>query len=179
VKARVLIGVVLGAMVVAVLVSAGLLVWRLEATFPRTTVTEQDSGFDASRFPVLLFPTGENAVCERAVMVRLDEYEQDAVDVYKDGGVVAVAKDRFTAAPPAEYPTLVERLNAERVVWGEETDWRRIEWDFESGAQGITATLRGEDKRGTVRQYTYLIGDDSVQPVSERTVVDVAKNMAN
>jgi len=167
----------LGAM--AVLVSAGWLVWCVDAASPTTRVTEQYSGFDTGRFQVLLFPTAENAVCGRAVLARLDEYERDTIDFYKDGVVVAVGKERFTAAPPGEYPTLIEHLNAELAVWGEETDWQHIAWDFELGAQGITATLSVKDKRGTLWQYEYLIADGSVEPVSAKTVVDIAKKMGD
>jgi hypothetical protein len=167
------------AAVVLGLVITVLLVWHMDRALPRTSVTEQHSGFDTGQFLMLLFPTSENKVCRRAVLASLDEYERDTIEFHKDGGVVVLARDRFTATPPAEYLTFAERLSAELDLWGEETDWRSIEWDFKSGTQEITATLRGEDKRGTLRKYTYRIDGTAVHPISITTKVDMAKKMAN
>jgi len=173
VKALVVTGIALA------MIAMALLVWYMSHALPRATVMEEHSGFDKSKFVMLLFPTPENDVCRRAVIATLDEYERDAVEVHGDTGVIAVARDRFTAAPPPEYPTFVKRLNEELALWGEETDWSNIEWDFESDMQGITAMLLLRDKSGTLRKYTYLIRDTSVHPISRTTILDIAKKMAN
>ena len=165
--------------IVLALVVAAFAFWYIDRVLPGTTVMHGHSEFDKSRFLVLLFPTQENRVCQRAVIANLEECERDTVQVYANAGVIAVARDRFTTTPPPDSPALIERLNEALARWGDDTDWSRVEWDCEPDPQGITATLVVEDKRRALRQYVYQVDDTVMRPISMTITINPAKNLAN
>jgi len=130
------------------------------------------------KFLVLLFPVAENTSCQRAVLADLAEYHRESIEVYADGVAVTVPRSGFTLVPPQDYSAYVTRLNQELDLWGDETDWSQIEYTMTPSEKGGRATVTVKDKRGTAREYAYLIRGDSVQPIDVTTVANIARNMA-
>ncbi len=136
--------------------------------------------FEDKDFLILLFPIKETDSCKRAVIVNLEEYHNDTIEVYKDNVAVAIDKKQFTAVPSAnEYTKYVKRLNEELSLWGKETDWDSVEYNFSSVEEKARVVLTVKDKAGIVQEYIYLSSENSLAPASIVTIVDISKKMAN
>jgi len=147
--------------------------------FRGPTETVQNSGFADERFFLLLFPAGDDVSLERAVIATLAEYRQEFIEVYVDGTAVTMPRSGLVSVPPENYGAFVERLNQELSVWGQETDWSKIEYVFAPSEVGGEAVVTIGDKRGTAMRYTYLVEDSAVHPLEVRTKVDTARNLAD
>ena len=140
--------------------------------------TWKSANFSNDRFLVLLFPREDNTSCRRAVLASVSECNQESLEIYVDAAAVTMPRTAFMLMPPQDYSTYVKRLNQELDLWGKETDWSQIQYTMAPSEEGVRATVTVKDKRGTTREYAYLIREDSVQPVDVTTDVNVARNMA-
>ena len=168
----------IGVVVVSLGAVTVLLCACLYCSLPKAGATWKSANFSNDRFRVLLFPREDNTSCRRAVLVSVSECNQESLEIYVDGTAVTMPRSGFTLVPPQDYSAYVKRLNHELDVWGEETDWSQIQYTMTPWEAGGRATVTVKDKRGTVREYAYLIRGDSGQPIEVATVANIARNMA-
>ncbi len=137
-----------------------------------TVIWNQQAGqpVDASSFYVILFPTDNsntrvdnnnpigNISVRRAVLVSLDELDQNVISVFADhDNEVRVPSNMLTAFPPSEREnTYISKLNDIIKTWQSATDWRNVVYESKSiGDDKRLVTLVIYTKRGDVYDYVY------------------------
>lgn len=109
----------------------------------------------------LLFPVKSyRNTLNRAIIVNGEElYSKDEIAYWAGNAEVSAGKTNFTLradAPPTEP---VERLNAEIIKWGKETDYRRIEYSKENDRVRLAVVFK--NGRRTFFRYK-ITGDHTV-----------------
>lgn len=133
-----------------------------------------------SEFLLVLFPLEEVPGCDRAVIVNLEEYIKDEIEVFVEGKAVTLPKELFTPEPTVENLNgFVEKLNYQISQWGDDTDWSSVEYSFVENDRTIAAALVVYDKFGGKNEYSYLVKSGDVDPIGIKMEVDVAKKMAH
>ncbi|MBR4662924.1 MAG: hypothetical protein IKO93_03520 [Lentisphaeria bacterium] len=109
----------------------------------------------------LLFPVKSyRNTLNRAIIVSGEElYTKGKIAYWVGNAEVTTEKSNFTLRADATSAEPVERLNAEIIKWGKETDYRRIEYSKENDQVLLTVVF----KNGRKTFFRYKItGDHTV-----------------
>ena len=109
----------------------------------------------------LLFPVKSyRNTLNRAIIVSGEElYSKGKIAYWVGNAEVTTGKSNFTLRPDAPLTEQVERLNAEIIKWGKETDYRRIKYSKENDRVLLTVVF----KNGRKTFFRYKItGDHTV-----------------
>ena len=135
--------------------------------------------FNKNKYLVLLFPGRDNNLTERAVLVSLAESENEMIGVFEENEEKMIYRSLFVVEPPQDYKKYVNNLNEEIKNWGDDTDWRNINYSFENINGDKRIRLSVTDRRGNIRVYSYSITKNSILPIGITTSVNTTKNLAN
>ena len=116
---------------------------------------------ESRKMKYLLFPVKSyRNTLNRAIIVDGEELYSKGKIAYWVGNVeVTTGKSNFTLRADASPDEPVERLNAEIIKWGKETDYRRIEYSKENDRVLLTVVF----KTGRKTFFRYKItGDHTV-----------------
>ena len=109
----------------------------------------------------LLFPVKSyRNTLNRAIIVNGEElYSKGKIAYWAGNAEVTAGKSNFTLRADAPPTELVERLNAEIIKWGKETDYRRIEYSKENDRVRLAVVFK--NGRRTFFRYK-ITGDHTV-----------------
>jgi hypothetical protein len=167
---------------VLILVFSVLAIWIMLGQSGRDIVSwtrDSSEPIDPEDFLVVLFPVEPlvdqpaaddgGATVDRAVLASLSELNQPTITIFRgDGSSAEVSLKTLTALPPSRGTgMLLDNLNLQIKKWGSETDWRRVELEFDQEVpHGKALTLIVFTKRGDRLKYHYEVGaDGEVTPV--------------
>ena len=108
----------------------------------------------------LLFPVKSyRNTLNRAIIVSGEElYSEGKIAYWVGNAEVMTGKSNFTLRPDAPLTEQVERLNAEIIKWGKETDYRRIEYSKENDQVRLTFVF----KNGRKTFFRYKIAGEHI-----------------
>ena len=112
-------------------------------------------------------------------MVSLAESENEMIGVFEENEEKMIYRSLFVVEPPQDYKKYVNNLNEEINNWGDDTDWRNINYSFENINGDKRIRLSVTDRRGNIRVYSYSITKNSILPIGITTSVNTTKNLAN
>jgi hypothetical protein len=165
-----------------VLVFGVFAIWNVLGQSGRDIVSwtrDSSEPIDPDDFLAVLFPVEPlvdqpaandgGATVDRAVLASLSELNQPTITVFReDGSSKEVNRKTLTALPPSRGTgMLLDNLNLQIKTWGSETDWRRVELEFDQEVpRGTALTLIVFTKRGDRLKHHYEVGaDGEVTPV--------------
>lgn len=151
-----------------------LLLLDFSCRMQRASTIGRAMSLSPSRFTVLVFPRRTEHVhpVQRAVLLRLEEFNSDTFEVRIGGKPVMTEATEFQALPDeATVVSDIAALNQEIVSWGADTDWKKVEYSIDRhGNNGESmANLTITDNRRARFVYHYRItADGKITPVSGR-----------
>ena len=115
-----------------------------------------------ARFKIVVFPRrgGQSNPVQQAVLLSLEEFTGDTVQVSVEGKSGQLKSDDFQALPDeATEKDDIEALNREIATGANGTEWKRIEYSLKRGGNdGKTAAkLTLTHQRGSRFEYLYEI----------------------
>ena len=112
---------------------------------------------ESERMRYLLFPNKEDGNPFRAVIVGGKELHfQNQITYYKGNDVYEIDKTELSLRPNDSMTDYINALNIEIEKWGEDTDYRRVEFRID----GEIAELTIIPKKGRRMNYKYRIIDN-------------------
>jgi hypothetical protein len=130
---------------------------------------------DEKRFYIILFPhsnDGDDQLdigqcgIDRGVLTSLDEQRQEELGVFVDGKEIKFKRHLFQSSPPTgAYGNYIRKLNEEIRKWGNDTDWRSVDYNVTPIDNKLFVRLVITDQRGRRDEYAYeCYGRDRVEP---------------